>query len=401
MISKDACMLVDGVLDNGLSFATSYIENKINSPIVITDDQGQIYYPAISHNMSIQIPTIVFKKEYYYESKNDTLYYCIRCNNSNAFIIVEDLPKKLLCQTIAVIREARLAVKCYFTKIYEYKHDLKEKLTDLLFFNSDISSQDLFVIGDGRLDKNKSYLVLLQEFEEPEQLSDKHSVCSYAIECLRKRKLECIGIQWNNYVLAILPVKEGLPQTGSELLEYLDIAGYKDSVEKKFDLVSSLGIGRSYPVAELNNSFNEARVALTIPRLMGEKSFTQHFSDIGIYSFVFSQSREKIKAYCQKYLGQLIEENGDADSALLPTLRTLLDTGFSMKTTAEILHIHVNTLYYRINKIKQLLNIDFSRMDKQVELYIAIKVWDAFNAVFPNCVATETYTEDYSSNLSW
>ena len=172
-------------------------------------------------------------------------------------------------------------------------------------------------------------------------------------------------------------------------------------MEKKIDIDTSLGIGRSYPVAELNNSFNEARVALTIPMLMGEKSFTQHFSDMGIYSFVFSQSREKIKAYCQKYLGQLIEENGDADSALLPTLRTLLDTGFSMKTTAEILHIHVNTLYYRINKIKQLLNIDFSRMDKQVELYIAIKVWDAFNAVFPNCVATETYTEDYSSNLSW
>lgn len=152
----------------------------------------------------------------------------------------------------------------------------------------------------------------------------------------------------------------------------------------------------------MNSSFNEARVALTIPRLMGKKSFIQHFSDMGIYSFVFSQSPENIKAYCQKYLGQLIGENGDADSTLLPTLRTLLDTGFSMKTTAEILHIHVNTLYYRINKIKQLLNIDFSRMDNQVELYIAIKVWDAFNDVFPYIVATETYkTEDYSSNLYW
>jgi len=400
-------MLVDGVLDNGLSFVASYLENKINNPIIITDDHGQIYHPTISHSKqidkrSIQIPTIVFRKEHYYDSKNATLYYCIRCNKSYAFIIVENLPEQLLCQTIAVIKEAKLAVKCYFTKIYECKHDLKEKLTNLLFFNSDISSQDLLVIGDGGLDKNKLHLVLLQEFEQYEQLSDKQPVCSYAIECLRKRKMECVGIQWNNYVLVILPIEKGLPQIWRELLGYLDIAGYKDSVEKKFDIVTSLGIGRSYPVAELNSSFNEARVALTIPRLMGKKSFIQHFSDMGIYSFVFSQSPENIKAYCQKYLGQLIGENGDADSTLLPTLRTLLDTGFSMKTTAEILHIHVNTLYYRINKIKQLLNIDFSRMDNQVELYIAIKVWDAFNDVFPYIVATETYkTEDYSSNLYW
>lgn len=186
------------------------------------------------------------------------------------------------------------------------------------------------------------------------------------------------------------------------MLDCLDIVGYKNSVEEKFDIVTSLGIGRPYPMAELNSSFNEARVALTIPGLMGKKNFIQHFSDMGIYSFVFSQSPEYIKAYCRKNLGQLIEQNDAGDCALLPTLRILLDTGFSMKTTAEILHIHVNTLYYRINKIKQLLNIDFSQMNNQVELYIAIKVWDTYNAVFPRSAAPTTYNlEDYSSYLYW
>lgn len=164
-----------------------------------------------------------------------------------------------MCQTIAVIKEAKLAVKCYFTKIYECKHDLKEKLTNLLFFNSDISSQDLLVIGDGGLDKNKLHLVLLQEFEQYEQLSDKQPVCSYAIECLRKRKMECVGIQWNNYVLVILPIEKGLPQIWRNCL-VIWISLVIKIVWKKFDIVTSLGIGRSYPVAELNSSFNEARL---------------------------------------------------------------------------------------------------------------------------------------------
>lgn len=47
-----------------------------------------------------------------------------------------------------------------------------------------------------------------------------------------------------------------------------------------------------------------------------------------------------------------------------------------MKSTADSLHIHVNTLYYRINKIEQLLDLDLSKMSAQVELYTAIKVWD-------------------------
>ena len=115
---------------------------------------------------------------------------------------------------------------------------------------------------------------------------------------------------------------------------------------------------------------------MTLPRLMEKMKFIQYFSELGIYSFVFSQSLEKIKSYCLKNLGQLIEQDNDTDCSLLPTIRTLLDSGFSMKSTADSLHIHVNTLYYRINKIEQLLGIDLSKMSTQVELYIAIKVWD-------------------------
>ncbi|WP_198142797.1 helix-turn-helix domain-containing protein [Syntrophomonas zehnderi] len=40
------------------------------------------------------------------------------------------------------------------------------------------------------------------------------------------------------------------------------------------------------------------------------------------------------------------------------------------------LFIHINTLYYRINKIEHLLELDLSRMDTRVNLYTAIKIWD-------------------------
>jgi DNA-binding PucR family transcriptional regulator len=154
---------------------------------------------------------------------------------------------------------------------------------------------------------------------------------------------------------------------------------FKDSIENNFNIVFSLGIGQADSLAKLYNGFYEARVALTISRLMGKKEFIQHFRDLGIYNFIFSQSPETIKSYCMKNLGQLIKH--DSDCTLLSTVRTLLDSGFSMKTTADRLHIHVNTLYYRISKIEELLDIDLYIMNNQVDLYIAIKVWDTFNAI--------------------
>ncbi|HPT69952.1 MAG TPA: helix-turn-helix domain-containing protein, partial [Syntrophomonas sp.] len=56
-------------------------------------------------------------------------------------------------------------------------------------------------------------------------------------------------------------------------------------------------------------------------------------------------------------------------------------TGGNNKATADQLYIHVNTLYYRINKIEQILNIDLAKMNARVELYTAIKVWDTLQVL--------------------
>jgi hypothetical protein len=45
MIPRDAYMLVDGILDEGLTYAVSYLEKKIERPICIAEDRGKIYYP--------------------------------------------------------------------------------------------------------------------------------------------------------------------------------------------------------------------------------------------------------------------------------------------------------------------------------------------------------------------
>lgn len=386
MVPRDTYMLIDGVLDEGLTFAAFYLEKKIERPICIADDRGKIYYPDMFRTTRhiedefFHIPKPITEKDYDYQKKNKTLYYRIKYNDSHVFVIVQNIPENLLYKTLSVLKEAKLAIKCYFAKINKNKEAFEKKLVEYLFLKSNTSIEDIISLSEREQNLDKPYLVLLME-EKTGQEIDWQLICSYSYEYFRRRMLDVISIHWERYLLVLLPVcsENDFPRIGEEASDIKEIVGFKDSIEKNFNIVFSLGIGQTYPLVKLYNGFYEARVALTIPGFMGKEEFIQYFSDLGIYSFIFSQSPEKIKSYCLKTLGRLIKH--DNDCTLLSTVRTLLDSGFSMKSTADRLHIHVNTLYYRINKIERLLDIDLYKMNNQVDLYIAIKVWDTFNAI--------------------
>lgn len=155
-----------------------------------------------------------------------------------------------------------------------------------------------------------------------------------------------------------------------------DISKYKEVVENRFNIRTSLGIGQAYPLLDLNKSYNEARIALTLPRLMGKKGFVQKFTDLGVFAFVFSKNAEVMREYCLKTLGKLIEYDEKNDSELMLTLRKLVDNNFNRKATADSLFVHINTLHYRLTKIEQILEINLSRIDTRLNLFSAIKVYD-------------------------
>lgn len=158
--------------------------------------------------------------------------------------------------------------------------------------------------------------------------------------------------------------------------DWTRLTAFKEAVENANKIGFSQGIGQCYPFYDIKKSFNEARFALTLARLMGARSVTQKFSDLGLAALVFSADIEILKRYCVSRLGKVMNYDLSNHSDLIATLRQLLDNNFNWKSTADDLFIHINTLYYRVNKIEQLLNINLSRMDTRVDLYIAIKVWD-------------------------
>jgi DNA-binding PucR family transcriptional regulator len=218
----------------------------------------------------------------------------------------------------------------------------------------------------------------LLETEAQAATEDLELISFYGHEYWLRNNLKSISL-YHKHQLAFI-----IPANSSRADQEIDLAAFKNTLEKRFHISTVLGAGGIYPLIDMEKSLSEARIAIIINDLMGNSSLINRFSELGIYQAIFSQDIEQITEYCKQRLGRLIEHDNKNDGELLPTLRRLLDTCVNIKATADSLIIHVNTLYYRMNRIEQILEIDLAKMATRVELYTAIKVWDTLQILNRN-----------------
>ncbi len=388
---KSVYQLVDGVLDEGLGYVASYLEKMIQRPLIITDNSGKIYYPSLEedpqeiNDMFVELPCLKKNKTYLRKEENRSLYYRVICGNTSAFIVVKDIPPELLDHTLSLLKEASLAVKCYFSKLNKSEDRFGKELGDYLTCISNIDIRDIAALSDKNLDVNKPYFVLVIRIGEINTKAkiDWHMLSKYSQEYFRRSKIDIIAIARCDSLLIIIPARfiNDSMDLDQNWPNSLIICNFKELISKKLSFAVSMGIGQIYPLIDLRKSYNEACTAIDLQLLMGNINVTQHFSELGIFSLLFGQDTCTLKSYCFNTLVKLLDYDDKAEGRLLPTLRELLDNSLNFKDTADRLYIHINTLYYRINRIEEILGLDLSQMFNRVNLYLAIKIWDMLQII--------------------
>ena len=134
------------------------------------------------------------------------------------------------------------------------------------------------------------------------------------------------------------------------------------------------GLGSSYRLSELWRSFEEARIAGGFRETSGQGGFVQKFSGLGVFHSIFKQTWEEVQAFADGQLQALRHHDKAYHTHLLPTLKVLFRRDFNWKESAEELFVHVNTLRYRYDKIKEVLDCEKGCMDMRATLYTAIRV---------------------------
>ncbi|GAB2710375.1 PucR family transcriptional regulator [Kitasatospora kifunensis] len=81
---------------------------------------------------------------------------------------------------------------------------------------------------------------------------------------------------------------------------------------------------------------------------------------------------EVAAAYRRRLLDPLTEHDRSTGGVLLATLVSFLDHDCSWARTAEVLHVHVNTVHYRVRRIEELTGRDLGRLDDRLDLRAAL-----------------------------
>jgi len=167
-----------------------------------------------------------------------------------------------------------------------------------------------------------------------------------------------IYIRWGNDRFLILFTRQG---KGSVLHS---LQKMKTQIETDFHLKVAFGVGKYVPATQLRKSFLQAERAL----LSAKKTHSITFDDDLKLEMLLQEIKEETrKDYVRRTIGFLISED-----ELLETLHIFIEENQSIKNTADLLHIHVNTLHYRLKKIEELTTLNPRQFKHLVILYLAL-----------------------------
>ncbi len=79
------------------------------------------------------------------------------------------------------------------------------------------------------------------------------------------------------------------------------------------------------------------------------------------------------RAFAARLLGPVVDYDRNHESELVATLETFLRCAGSWNRCAAELHVHVNTVRYRIRRVEELTRRDLSRIEDQVDVFLALR----------------------------
>ena len=126
--------------------------------------------------------------------------------------------------------------------------------------------------------------------------------------------------------------------------------------------------------ADLAGAIEEARLALRLAmRRPGRLELTEH-DELASHLVLLAHVPDELRrGYRDRLLGPLRAYDTRHHSQLEETLDRFLGCSASWSRCAHEMHIHVNTLRYRIEKINQLTGRNLARLDHQVDFYLALR----------------------------
>lgn len=192
-----------------------------------------------------------------------------------------------------------------------------------------------------------------------------------------------ITINRGNCMISILEMpKDGSSKSVREAITRMVEAVVFEMSAYYSDFEIYTGVGRQFSdLFRLKSSYDDAMKALKILGKLQKKRAVLFFDELEIKKFLFSNNPAELKEFAYETLGGLINYENSSREEFLNTLRYYIRSNGNWSLTRDKLHIHGNTLNYRLNRIKEILGLDLDDYSHRLKIQIAFEILDLLDAI--------------------
>ncbi|MFD7296699.1 helix-turn-helix domain-containing protein [Streptomyces sp. NPDC059897] len=142
----------------------------------------------------------------------------------------------------------------------------------------------------------------------------------------------------------------------------------------------SVTVGASAPVAGLAGrteraaaAYVEAQRCLDALRLLGRSGQGAAAEDFGFLGLLLADSRD-VGGFVTRTIGEVVTYDERRGTDLLRTLDAYFASGMSPARTKDALHVHVNTVAQRLERVGRLLGEDWQTPERALEIQLALRL---------------------------
>jgi sugar diacid utilization regulator len=144
-----------------------------------------------------------------------------------------------------------------------------------------------------------------------------------------------------------------------------------DGPEPAPRVVATIGDSQTEPHRAVS-SYRQARLTAKVASAIPAMGDLVRWRDLGVFRALAQlPNREAVESALDPRVAALLKSG---DEAVVATLETYLDLAGDAKATAEHLHLHRGTLYYRLDKAQRLAGIDVHNGYDRLAVHLGLKL---------------------------
>ena len=208
---------------------------------------------------------------------------------------------------------------------------------------------------------------------EQKALEDKQKIQHIVQEAFRRSSKKVLFTSRSDRIVLLVPSDGSMQE--SQRVESIAQSILQTTAEQMKNIQMHIGWGNPFEnLQDGKKSMEQAELALKVGITSGKRKFFG-YEALGFYKVLFNVSnRKELETFRSEVLGPLNGYDQRHKGELLPTLTAYLEDTENLALVAERLHIHRNTLRYRMQKVEELTGRNLNDTQDRMHLYFATVV---------------------------